>query len=106
MKKRKVFATIAAIVLAFGIMSTSATAATSYCSFAVGGKECLAPVSLRFTGHSIEYPDSHTYGGILGIGAKTCHYTYIYGYYSEECSRGHVSSTRQVRVEYGHSCGK
>lgn len=106
MKKRKIFTTTAAIVLAFGIMSTSAAAATSYCQFMVGGKTCLNPISLRFTGHTDYKQDSHKYGGILGIGAQTCNYNYYYGYYNEECSQGHVSGVREVRVEYGHTCGK
>lgn len=106
MKKRKIFTTTVAIAMAFGIMSTSAAAATSYCQFFVDGKQCGYPISLRFTGHSIEYAGSHEYGGFLGIGAKTCNYTYCYGYYNEECSQGHVSATRQVRSEYGHTCGK
>lgn len=103
MKKRKIFTTIAAIVLAFGIMSTSALAATSYCQFSVGGRQCGYPVSLRFTGSSVYYDGSHKYGFWR---EKTCNYTYRYGYYNEECSQGHVSGVRQVRVEYSHTCGK
>lgn len=107
MKKRKISTTIAAIVLAFGVMSTSVAAATSYCQFMVGDKLCGCPVSLRFTGHSKEEDGSHKYGGFLGIGAKDCYYKYYYGYYNEECSQGHVSSVRQVKVDYSHTaCGK
>lgn len=106
MKKKKIVTMAAAIILAFGILSTSKAAAMSYCQFSVGGKQCGYPISLRFTGSSIYYDDAHEYGGFLGIDTKTCHYTYRYGYYNEECSQGHISGSRQVRVEYGHTCGK
>lgn len=104
MKKRKIVTTAAVIILAFGILSTSASAATSYCQFSVGGRQCGYPISLRYTGNSIYYNDSHTYGGLFD--KKICNYTYRYGYYNEECSQGHVSGVRQVRIEYSHTCGK
>lgn len=107
MKKRKIFTTIAAIVLAFGVMSTSVAAATSYCPFMIGNRTCGREISLRYTGHSEEKPGYHEYGGVLGLFTKTCYYTYYYGYYNEECSLGHVSSVRQVEVSFNHSaCGK
>lgn len=103
MKKRL---SIVVVSLVFVLLSTTAFARTDYCQFMVGNKQCGYPISPRYTGKSIDYDASHKYNTILGFGGDTCNYKYYYGYYNNQCSQGHVSSSFQVKVEYGHTCGK
>lgn len=106
MKRKKLKTCILATILSLCVLSTTAFAATDYCQFLVGNKQCGYPISPKYTGKSVDYSASHKYDTILGLGGNVCNYTYYYGYYNNQCSQGHVSSSFQVRVEYGHTCGK
>lgn len=103
MKKRRLLALVLCLTLAFS--SVLSVSANSYCTYKVGNDICGKLLSTVRTGESGLMSATHTYGGFLGIGEKTCEYTYFYIYYSNQCAAGHVNSTVQDRHEYGHTCG-
>lgn len=106
MKLRKLTAIFLAVVLSMGIVASAALAATSYCQRKVGGKQCGNPLYWYNDGTSITYSGSHTYGGFLSIGQKTCNYNYYYTYKVYKCSSGHIADSSSTYHEYGHDCGK
>lgn len=106
MNKLKTVSMIIIVSLCWVIISTSASAVTKYCQVKVGDKQCGSALYTICTNRSIDYAGTHKYGGFLGIGAKTCNYTYYYNYYNTKCSKGHIAEAYQTLVEKGHQCGK
>lgn len=104
---RKLVAIVIAVVIALGIMSIMVFAGNSgYCQILENGKQCGNPIMTVYTGRSIDYADSHKYGGFLGIGAKTCNYQYYYQYYKTQCTGENVINTYSFKIESGHVCGQ
>lgn len=104
MKKRRLTAFVLCLALVFSSVSTAF--ASAYCDYQVNGGICGKTLTWVQTGGSGTMDASHTYGGFLGIGVKTCNYNYFYLYYSYKCGAGHTISSRADRHEYGHTCGK
>lgn len=103
---RKLVAIVIAVVISLGIMSILVFATNEYCPILVNGKQCGEVIIKVLTGRSITYSASHTYGGFLGIGKKTCNYQYYYNYINNQCLNEHVISTFTTTVESGHVCGQ
>lgn len=100
--KKRISAFVVTFVLALSIFASTVSAST--CPIRVEGKPCGCTVSSSFQGNAGPYKGTHKYGGILGIGQKTCNYTYYYSCYANKCSKGHTLGTNQVRWETGHEC--
>lgn len=96
---------LTACTLAVAVFPGHTSAASDYCQIKVGINQCGKLLMWSYTGQTITYQGSHTYGGfIFGIGAKTCNYDYYYMNYAYKCASGHIDSTRSSRIESGHTC--
>lgn len=104
MKKRRLTAFVLCLALVFSSVSTAF--ASEYCNYRVTGGICGKALEWVWVGESALMEASHTYGGFAGLFEKTCNYGYFDTYYSYKCAAGHTISSRTVRSEYGHTCGK
>lgn len=102
---KKIVALIVMVLLVVTIVGVS-FAAQTVCDRMVNGSPCNRALTWRQNGRSKDNPNSHTYGGFLGIGKKTCNYQYYEAYCHLQCSLRHVQDMKTVIVEHGHVCGK
>lgn len=100
---KKIVALIVMVLLVVSIVGT-AFAAQKVCDRLVNGSPCNRTLAWYNNGRSEETNASHTYGGFLGIGKKTCHYQYFEMYYHYQCSLKHVQDMKTSIVEINHEC--